>query len=65
MQRGTDVRLSGSEKQGQQEGAVAVLGMIHWSLSSSPCPTSRGEGHAKEREQGPPSAGEEEEGAVN
>lgn len=45
---GTDVRSSGPERRGQQGGAVAVLGKIHGSLSSSRCPTPRGEGHANE-----------------
>lgn len=44
MQSSTDVRLSGPEKQGQQERDGAVLEMIHWPLSSSPCPTSRERG---------------------
>lgn len=44
MQSSTDVRLSGPEKQGQQERAGAALEMIHWPLSPSPCPTPRERG---------------------
>lgn len=65
VQSSTDVRLSGPEKQGQQERSGAVLEMIRWPLSSSSCPTPREEGHPKDREQGPARAGGEEEGAVN
>lgn len=65
VQSGTDVRLSGPGKQGQQERAGAVLEMTHRPLSASPCPTPRGEGHPKDGEQGPASTEGEEEGAVN
>ena len=65
VQSSTDVRLSELETQGQQERAGAVLEVIRWPLSSSSCPTPRGEGHPKDGEQGPASAGGEEEEAVN
>lgn len=64
VQSGTDVRLSGPGKQGQQERAGAVLEMTAAPFRLT-CPHPEEREHPKDGEQGPASTEGEEEGAVN